>query len=304
MLKKHTTLFTAIILLSIFQFGCESCGEKKDDPVDIKEDIAITKSVVDEEAMNEIISSFSSPVEMAALMQSLEVPFSKHFIVDPKLTEDYDTKYKKAFALGVLSTDLGYLNVYEKTSLVLEYLSAIKKISDDLRIGQFFDFATLKRISQNGGNVDSLLFLTVTSFHDMDEHLRQNSRSNLSLLIITGVWIEGLYLITQVAVQNPTEKLKNRIGEQKTLFNFLYPILKLYKKEKYFKDLVDDFDDFRKIFEEVKITYTEGDVTVVEDANGNRTFIGGGSSNVEMTDEQLQDMIKITEKIRNKLINL
>ncbi len=304
MLKRYSISLIVILLLSFTQFNCNGGGEN-DDFTDIPDDIGnVNQTVVDEGAMNEIISSFSSPVEMAALMQSIDVPFSKKFLIDPKVTEDYDTNYKKALALGVLSADLGYLNVYERTTLIVEYLTSIKKIANDLNIGQFFDFQALKRIAAGGGDVDSLLFLSVTSFHDMDEHLRQNARSNLSLLVITGVWLEGLYLLTQVAKESPTTKLQERIGEQKTLFNFLYPILKLYKEEKYFKDLTDDFDDFRKVFEEITIRYEEGDSETIIDENGNVVFTQSGYSVIEITEDQLQDIIKITDRVRNKLINL
>ncbi len=304
MLKRYSISLIVILFLSLIQLNCNG-GKKDDEFVKIPDDLNNgNQTVVDEGAMNEIISSFSSPVEMAALMKSLDVPFSKKFLIDPKVTEDYDINYKKALALGILSADLGYLNVYERTTLIVEYLTSIKKIANDLHVGQFFDFHALKRIAAGGGDVDSLLFLSVTSFHDMDEHLRQNARSNLSLLVITGVWLEGLYLLTQVSEDNPTSKLQERIGEQKTLFNYLYPILKLYKEEKYFKDLTDDFDDFRKVFEEVTIRYVEGEVDTLIAENGSRTFIQNDYSIVEITEDQLKDIIKITDKVRNKLINL
>jgi len=304
MLKRYSISLIVILFLSFIQINCNG-GKKDDEFVKIPDDInSVNQTIVDEGAMNEIISSFSSPVEMAALMKSIDVPFSKKFLIDPKVTEDYDINYKKALALGILSADLGYLNVYERTTLIVEYLTSIKKIANDLNVGQFFDFQALKRIAAGGGDVDSLLFMSVTSFHDMDEHLRQNARSNLSLLVITGVWLEGLYLLTQVAEENPTSKLQERIGEQKTLFNYLYPILKLYKEEKYFKDLTDDFDDFRKVFEEVTIRYVEGEVDTLRAENGSMTFIQNDYSVVEISQDQLKDIIKITDKVRNKLINL
>jgi hypothetical protein len=41
-------------------------------------------------------------------------------------------------------------------------------------------------------NLDSLIFISVHSFNQMDDYLRTNKRGNLSALIITGTWIEGL----------------------------------------------------------------------------------------------------------------
>ena len=126
MLKKFLTSIIILLLMSSLQFttGCKNNDEDDLDNL-LTEGTEYQAPVINEDAINELIGSFSSPVEMAALMSSLEVPFSKKYLIDPTLTEDYDTNNKKAFALGILSADLGYLNVYERSTLIVEYLSAI-----------------------------------------------------------------------------------------------------------------------------------------------------------------------------------
>jgi len=303
MLKK---IILSITLLSVFfiAFSTTGCKRNYDELDDLPKQntVKIDKPIINEDQINEIISSFSSPVEMAALMNSLEVPFSKKYIIDPSITENYDTNNKKALALGVLSADLGYLNVYERSSLIVEYLSAIKRLSDDLRVSQFFDFQSLKRLATSKDNVDSLLFLSVQSFQEMDSYLRSSGRSNLSLLVITGVWLEGIYLLTQVADENSNQKLIERIGEQKVLFNLLYPIYKIYKDEPYFAKLVDEFKEFQNIFEKIEITYQQGEPET-QIVDGHVTVIQNDRSIVNISDDQLNQIIKTTEKIRNKLLN-
>jgi len=301
--------FAIILVLLIVSFGISLSSCKKNKDNDLAEFTNQTnntdnlKPVINEDQINEIISSFSSPVEMAAVMSSLDVPFSKKHLSDPSYAENYDTNNKKAFALGVLSADLGYLNVYERSSLVVEYLSAIKRLSDDLRISQFFDFQSLKRLATSNDNIDSLQFLSVQSFRDMDEHLRSSGRSNLSLLMITGVWLESLYLLTQVQKETQNKALLERIGEQKVLFNLLYPILKIYGDDPYFKNLSSDFKELQNVFEKVEITFQQGEpeVKIIDDRP---VVIQNDKSVVNITQEQAQQIISITEKIRNKLIKL
>ncbi len=299
-------LFCVLLQFS-FLAGCKSNSSEEEDLSLLTEQQMEERGggapVINEDAINEIISSFSSPVEMAALMNSLEIPFSKKYIINPSLTENYDTNNKKAFALGVLSADLGYLNVYERASLIVEYLSAIKRLSDDLKVSQFFDFQSFKRIVTSNENIDSLLFLSVQSFRDMDAYLRESNRSKLSLLVITGVWIEGLYLQTQVAQEKSVDALMDRIGEQKILFNMLYPILKVYDDDPYFKELVEDFKDYQQIFEKVEISYQVADPET-EIIDGHVTIIQNETSVVEIHEEQLEQITNLTKKIRNKLINL
>ncbi|MEN8120508.1 MAG: hypothetical protein ABFS35_09190 [Bacteroidota bacterium] len=301
---KNIFLF---LLISIVVIGYTSCGNGgSDEPSfdEIPEDIPEAVQQIDENAINEILESFSSPVEMAALIEDLGVPFSKRYLASPEVASDYDTNFKKAIGLGVLSADLGYLNVYGKTGEIVNYLSVIKRLADELNIGQFFDFQTLKRLATNNDNMDSLMFLSVNSFHQMDEHLRKNNRSNLSALVVTGVWMEGLYLATQIAKDDPTKELRDRIGEQKLILTDLFKILEVYQsQDKNFEKLVEDFEEMNKVYEPVLITFEEGE-TITKEIDGITVVMQQDQSLVEMSDEQLVKIISIIEKIRNKLISL
>ncbi len=305
MLKKLLFIFGIGLLFTVFT----SCGNGSNDDEpnfdDIPEDVPETANQIDENAINGILESFSSPVEMAALIEDLGVPFSKKYLCSPDLASDYDTNFKKALGLGVLSADLGYLNVYEKTAEIVNYLTVIKSISDELNIGQFFDFQTLKRLATNNDNMDSLMFLSVNSFHQMDEHLRKNNRSNLSALVVTGVWLEGLYLATQIIKEDASSAaLRDRIGEQKLVLTDLFRILQVYKsQDKNFENLVVDFEELNKAYEPVIITFIEGE-TRTEEIDGVTVVIQEDKSEVEMTDEQLDKIVNIVEKIRNKLISI
>jgi len=72
----------------------------------------------------------------------------------------------------------------------------------------------------------------------MDKYLRSDNRSELSTLMVTGVWIEGLYLATQVAKSSPHPQLAERIGEQKIIMGDLMLILENYKNDKNFLKLI------------------------------------------------------------------
>ena len=296
-----------ILLAAFFITSSVRCGNgNTDEPNfdDIPEDIPEAVQQIDENAINEILESFSSPVEMAALIEDLGAPFSKRYLASPEVASDYDTNFKKAIGLGVLSADLGYLNVYAKTGEIVNYLSVIKRLADELNIGQFFDFQTLKRLATNNDNMDSLMFLSTNSFRQMDEHLRKNNRSNLSALVVTGVWMEGLYLATQIAKDDPSKALRDRIGEQKMILTDLFRILEVYQgQDKNFEQLVQDFEEMNEVYEPVLITFVEGE-TITKEIDGITVVMQQDESLVEMSDEQLSKIILIVEKIRNKLISL
>ena len=194
---------------------------------------------IPEEALSDIIQNISSPIEMAALVKDLGVPFDNDNLMDPDNTDSYSTNFKMAYTLGMLGADLGYLNVYNKTGSSVSYLSAINKLADALKVSQFFDFNTIKRLATSNSSLDSLIFLSVHSFNQMDEHLRETDRSNLSALMITGIWIEGMYQVTRVIDSRYNEELAEYIGEQKLILNDLLLILNNYSRDDQFASLIE-----------------------------------------------------------------
>jgi hypothetical protein len=136
----------------------------------------------------------------------------------------------------------------------------------------------------------------------MDEHLRSSQRSNLSAVMVTGVWVESLYLVTQVAKERPSDDFKNTIGEQKGILNSLLPILKLFVKEndKNFSELVRNLEELKDVLDVVKITVKVNEnVKPREDG----VYVQNEESIVTVSDEELKEIITTTEKIRNKIIN-
>jgi len=294
----------AVVILLIIVCSCKSNNKKQGDllfPVIDSATIAESEKL-SEEAIADIVQNVASPVEIASMLQSLSVPFSAEYLGSTKGVEQLSTNFQKATMLGIYGADLGYLNIYEKTGNSIEVVSSIKQLAEGLRVGQFFDFETIKRLSLNKTNIDSLLFISVNSYNKIDEYLRFNDRGSLSALMITGVWIEGQYLITQVVTNYPEKILKDRIGEQKIILNDLLMLLRPYKDtSKEYNSLYAMMEQFSAQYREVKITYTIGEPQTVEQ-NGRLVLIQKEESVVEMSDEQLKKIVALTMDIRNKLI--
>lgn len=293
-----------LFAVSLLIFGCKTNRNQNGGDLTVPEDI-MNEGVLEisEEVMQNIVQNISSPIEMAALIKSLEVSFSGKYLAPTNNVDELTTSHQQAFNLGIFAADLGYLNIYNKTNSVMDYITAIKTLADGVRVGQFFDFLTLKRLAQSNQNLDSLMYISVHSFNQMDKYLRSDNRSNLSTLMVTGVWIEGLYLATQVAKSDPHPQLAERIGEQKMMMNKLMLILEVYKNDKQFASLINDLNELQEEFKEVTITIETGDPEMIEE-NGMLTIVQNDVSIVSITPERLNSIIEKTEKIRNKLISI
>ena len=233
----------------------------------------------------------------------MSVPFSTSYLASSIDASRQSTSFEKALKLGILGADLGYLNMYEKTGTAIDVLSSIKKLADGINVGQFFDFETIKRLSLNRSNLDSLLYLSLNSYNQIDKYLRDKGRGQLSALMITGVWIEGQFLATQVLKQHPDTILRNRVGEQKIILNDLLMLLSPYcNSSSQFTSLCQNMQEMKEKYREIRITYTIGDPVMVE-KNGSLVVRQTEESKVVMTDEQLTAIIVLTGNLRDKLIS-
>lgn len=295
------------VILIVILFACFSCrnSSNKTSEFVFPEADSIPVSEAEKlspEAIADISKNISSPVEIANLLQTLEIPFSQNYIASSIDADKQSTNFDKALKLGILGADLGYLNMYEKTSSSLDVLSSIRKLADDIKVGQFFDFESIKRLSQNKSNLDSLLFISIDSYTKIDNYLRENDRGQLSALMIIGVWIEGQYLATQVVSQYPDKRLSDRIGEQKIILGDLQLLISPYcNRDPEFRRLCEDLSSIKSKYRDVKISYTQGE-PVSEEKNGALVITQTETSNVEMSKEQLDSIIEVTRNIRNRLI--
>lgn len=299
MIKKLLYLISVVIIIS----SCKSGGDKGSNAdFEVPDSILNQGLEISEEAMQNIVQNISSPVEMAALIKDLGVPFSNRYLSSTERVGNLSTSFQQSLNLGIYGCDLGYLNMYNKTSGVIEYISAIKTLADAIKVGQFFDFTTLKRLATNNMNLDSLMYISVHSFNQMDKYLHSNNRSNLSALIVTGTWIEGLYLVTQVAKDNPNPQLAERIGEQKLTLNELILILENFKSDKQYARLLNDLQTLKEHFKSVNIKIEKGEPQMVEE-NGMLTIVQNDKSIVEIPPGLLDKIILSAEQVRNKLIS-
>jgi len=304
---RVTRFFIFALMLSLV-YSCGSSTENEG--TDGFDDFSVPDSVlaeedepliVSEQAMEDIISNISSPVEMSSLIKESGVQFNYKYLNSTDNIDNYNTGFIQALNLGVLGADLGYLNMYNKTGTVLSYITSIKTLADNLKVGQFFDFSMLKRLATNSDNLDSLMYISVSSFDQMDVFLRENNRSDVSALIVTGVWLEGLFLATQVVKDAPNKEIVERIGEQKLILNDLLLILNNYKRDKKFFELIEKINKIKALFKDVTITYEIGEPEAIE-VDGVLTIIQNETSIVNITDEQLKAITVEVENVRNFIV--
>ncbi len=303
---KIKTLALALAIVATINFmSCSSSSSSSDDSFGEIPDSLLTDAPLQlsENVVNDMIQNISSPVEMANMIKNSGAGFSQAVLNSSDKMKDYNTSFKRALNLGAYSADLGYINTFNKNTVVVSYLLAVKELSDGLNVGQFLDFNTLKRLATNSTNLDSLKQLSVSSFNDMDRYLREQKRSNVSTAIVAGAWVEGIYITSSVIEQTNDPELINRLGEQKDIVNILLIVLNNFSKaDKNFQELVAKIEDIKKVYDGVRIT-TEFGEPITKEVDGMLVIEQNEISHVEITPEQVTDIIAKIKEARAFIVD-
>ncbi len=135
----------------------------------------------------------------------------------------------------------------------MNYLNVSKKLIDDLQISTAFNKDLANRVEENIDNKDELIKIITDSFYDTYEFLLNEEKDNVSLLVMCGSWIEGLYITTQIAVtsQNNADFM-TIIANQKEPLAKLYELMQPFADEDVIAKMMETLKPLKVIFDEVK----------------------------------------------------
>lgn len=260
------------------------------------------EQMISDEAISGILNSIPSPLEISSMIKETGGAYQKSLLNKADKSGDYNSSFKQAVNLGIYSTDLGYINIYNQNTDALSYLSSVKDLADGLNIGHFFDMATIRRLASNSSNIDSLLRITTDNFEKINHFLQENKRAEQSILILSGGWIEALNISCQVYKMNPTPALKEKIGEQKIILDQLLLLLSNYPNDPNAVKMSKDFKRLNEVFNKIEIINVYKEPTMKE-VNGMLVIVDESESTINVKEENIQDITRITEEIRNNLIS-
>jgi hypothetical protein len=296
----HKNYFFLLLIVAV------ACGSPKKDKdlalLDSLENLEIPQPVVEDEKLNDIINQIPAPIELSAILKQSGARYNKSFLNDPENYSKYNSSFERALNLGVYGADLGYSNIYEENQQSILYVGAIKELVDDLRIDQFFNFHTIERLAEKR-DLDSLLLLTTQNFNDVNNYFQEQQRSGLSVLMITGGWLEALHVANEVFMQNTeNEDLMETIGEQKIVLERIMELLSYYKdSSEEFNELYTELKTLSGIFEKVQIETTYGEPTF-EEVNGVLVAKDNSRTTVTINPGIVSEIQETGSKIRNNII--
>lgn len=146
---------------------------------------------------------------------------------------------KAALNLGIYFSDIGYLMSYNRIQESLDHIDACKKLAESLGVNTAFDVQTMQRFEQNMSSQDSLFKIMneVTSL--TEKRLESSDNLNMAALVITGGFIEGLYLAVEIVKTYPRGKITDHERDE-----ILLPLENLIlEQEKPLIDIIEMLKD-------------------------------------------------------------
>lgn len=293
LLSKSFFIIAAALLLN-------SCNSNSDVTSDGKDTVSVSENEKNQKTEN-IFYSIPSPVELGQLMQRAGITYKKQLLHSPDHVSKYSSTNSKALNLGVYGADLSYTTISGQVQEAMLYLNAAKKLAEELGITDAFSQETMKQMENNEGNMDSLLQIISESYVASNEALKENQRSNISILVIAGGWIEVLYIGTQVAKTTVDNiKIIDLIAEQRGTLNNLVSLLETKSDDEGVSAILNELKGIKEIYDETPSNTSKAEITT--DPHTNIITIGG-SSQYTLTKDQLEKITKKVESLRTQIIN-
>jgi hypothetical protein len=251
-MNKPFIIPSFVLLIFIFS----SCGNRNDSQLRPGGDTTATSGSVNELTQfkyDKLISNVPIPFDILRTHGDIPLTFTPEALNPVSNLLYYSSSTQKALNLGIYGSDIAYCISYEKFEDMSKYLKCAKKLADDLGISLAFDQQALANYKSYINNRDSLEKMVFTSYSEVDKTLKSNERIGLASLVVTGIWLEGLYATLKTLGSTPkNEKSKNvykKIWEQKNYLEMIIGLLEEFKDEVAYVNLVIDLHSIKSVYD-------------------------------------------------------
>lgn len=227
--------------------GCKQAQKKEDEQE--KTDQEITKSEI-RENISEEVYPLPSTFEITETLNEIGASFIIALTNDAENSDKYVTEEKQALNLGVYSADLSYATTYNMKQYIMDYMDANKKLVDELGISGAYSPEFVQKVKENFDNKDQLVDMLTNSFYNTYKYMNQQGKEELSLLIVSGSWIEAMYITTHISENTyHNKKIVRLINEQESSLNKLLNLLKPHSNNKTIQNVIKDLQPILEVYE-------------------------------------------------------
>jgi len=257
-MKNMLRSFLVLSFISVFLLSCS--GKKNQSDSAMTSDSAMMAAdTLPYNKMADFKFSFTlanlpSPLDVINTVYNTEVPFDNTLLNPTDNSEKYMSAYKKSLNYGIYGVDMAYIAYYGNKQDLYDYYSTARKMAEGLGLVQTFEKFT-DRFKENADNKDSIMVIVDEAYTETDKYLRTNDRLIIASYILTGSFMESLYISSSLMKSQDRsakyENTFNKIYEQKLVLNNLVDLFKEFKSKEA-AQLETDLQRVKAVYDELK----------------------------------------------------
>lgn len=229
-MKKNTLTLLTISLVAVFSASVmfTACGgsETKTNELSDTTETSVVKQI------EKMAYPLPTPFEVTKMLNTAGAGYIFDICNPVENVNKYFTDSQKAINLGIYGADLSYSSTYNKTQETTKYMKVAKQLSDALGVSSAYDEKVVARVDANIDNKDSLYAIISNSFYETFDYLNNNEKGEISVLILAGGLVEGIYLSTQLSDISMNNKgLIDGVMNQKSSVEKMLIVLKNYETD-------------------------------------------------------------------------
>lgn len=258
-MKNLLSVTFAIVSLSIYSVSCTSTNNNKN--VEETDTLENVQSPSEAQKANTLFYSLPTSHEIISIL--IDHPDTKYDValISKPDAQRYNTTAGRALNIGIYGTDMCYSSLFEQNPQVLKYMSAIKKMSEQLGLLQIFNEETLQKMQDNISKKDTMISIVTKTFYESDAYLIENGQHETAAMILASAWVEGHYIALKLTKENINfnKKLSSRVLKQLNEINVITDYLEKYKNDSNVGEVYQGFSELKKLVESAQITEQDGD---------------------------------------------
>jgi hypothetical protein len=302
LLNISNSVLTFLIFFTLILASCRSGGKGvKKDADSVVVSGADASVYEDLKQAEKIFYSLPSPLESAMLIKSSGALFNKDLLNPVENTKNYNSNKSMALNLGIYTCDLSFASLYDQTQLIINYMNAAKKMADGLGILDAISDEDINNLEENIHNTDVIMDIVSQTYMNSNSYLEENGQPAIAAIVLTGGWLEGLYISTQLVDIKDINgnKLVGRIIDQKLSVDILIKLLDNSKGHPAIDELISEVARIKTVFD--KITIKTSPVRPEYDQAANVTVLKSEVQS-DLSPEVFQELSKLVAEIRSNLI--
>lgn len=289
--------FTGFCLCLYLLASCGGQQKQEDVASDVTFSDAEQKIISD---ISKVISDLPPPSIVPNTLMKLGSEYDPDLVNSIDKIEEYQTdEDKSALNLGVYATDVGYQVAYQQVEESLSHMEALQRLAETVGVSTAFDMSLMENYEKSMNNPDSLSNLLNQTMLLAEQRLENSDRLAMAALVLTGSFVEGLYLVIKIIDEYEGAGLSD--AERNSKLQPLVQVILEQRKPltdviKLMQDIPDDEGIYGMIseLEILKILY-DSDLKEIEEAMG-------GDANYVIPPDMLIDITTEVKRIREDIV--